>query len=360
MALARCIAGPIGRFASEATGTVAVWFGLSCMTLLVLAGGGLDLARSINQKTQMQGAVDAAALAGASAYTSATSVTTAQAVAKNYMDNFKTTSGITSLAYTITPGSSTSGGSVALYSMKVTATSTISNTLMKMTNATNEVDVTATANNPVYNIKISMSGFSSSAVDTDTISYYTVPADNSTPPTTTLLYSNAANAATSSGTTTVQLTASQKLGFMLTNTTDGNKVTTTTTCTLLQTLLQGCKSGTTSNSYGSNSYGGTVNSVHYFYSHMSPPSLLAYPSVTQNCNLQVLTSSTATPTSGSCLSALPAYATVNCVQASGMTLTYYWNDMGGATDDKDYNDAVYTVTCSQVSSGTSKGLVLTN
>ena len=43
-----------------------------------------------------------------------------------------------------------------------------------------------------------------------------------------------------------------------------------------------------------------------------------------------------------------------------MTLTYYWNDMGGATDDKDYNDAVYTVTCSQVSSGTSKGLVLTN
>ena len=74
----------------------------------------------------------------------------------------------------------------------------------------------------------------------------------------------------------------------------------------------------------------------------------------------MLTSAAAKPTSGSCFSGLPAYATVNCAQAAGMTLYYYWNDMGGATDDKDYNDAVYTVTCSAAGGGGPKGLVLTN
>ena len=52
-------------------------------------------------------------------------------------------------------------------------------------------------------------------------------------------------------------------------------------------------------------------STHLFYSHMMPPSKVAYPGVTQNCSLQVLTSASAKPTSGSCLTALPAYATVN-------------------------------------------------
>ncbi|RYC28808.1 hypothetical protein D3273_27360 [Lichenibacterium minor] len=340
------------RFGRDERGGVAVWFGVSVVALLFFAGSGLDLARSINQQAEMQGAVDAAALAGAGAYTSAATLATATAAATNYMTQFKTTSGLSALTFTVTPGTATSGTSVTSYGMTVAASASISNTLMAMAKSSNTVAVTATARNPVYNITISMSGFSSSAVDTGTISYYTVPADGSTPTATTLLYSNAANA-TSSGTTTVQLTASQKLGFMLTNTTDGNAAT---TCTTVLLILKKCSS----NNYGSNAYGGASGSVHYFYSHMSPPSQIAYPSVTQNCSLQVLTSSTASPTSGSCLSALPTYATVNCVQASGMTLRYYWNDMGGSTDDKDYNDAVYTVTCSQIDSTVVKGLVLTN
>ncbi len=341
------------RFGRDARGGVAVWFGISAVMLLFFAGSGLDLARSINQQAEMQGAADAAALAGAGAYTSAATLATATAAATNYMSQFKTASGLSALTFTVTPGTATSGSSVTTYGMTVTASAPIANTLMVLAKSSNTVAVTATAKNPVYNITISMSGFSSSAVDTDTISYYTVPADGSAPTTTTLLYSNAPNAVTSSGSTTIQLTASQKLGFMLTNTTDGNA---TTTCTTVLLILKKC----TSSNYGNNAYGGASGSVHYFYSHISPPSKIAYPSVTQNCSLQVLTSSTATPTSGSCLSALPAYSTVNCVQASGMNLYYYWNDMGGSTDDKDYNDAVYTVSCSQVSSTAAKGLVLTN
>ena len=336
------------RFVRDARGVVAVWFALAAVMLLFVAGSGLDLARSLNQQAEMQGAADAAALAGAGAYTSPATLAAATAVATNYMTQFKAASGLAALTFAVVPGTSTSGGSVTTYGMTVTASAPIANTLMAMARRSSTVAVTATAKNPVYNVTISMSGFSSSAVDTDAISYYTVPADGSVPTTTTLLYSNATNAVTKSGTTTVQLTASQKLGFMLTNTTDGNAAT---TCFLIF-----CSSG----GYGNNAYGGVPGSTHLFYSHLMAPSKVAYPSVSQNCSLQVLTSGTATPTSGSCASALPAYATVNCAQASGTTLRFYWNDMGGATDDKDYNDAVYTVTCAQLGTSAAKGLVLTN
>ncbi|MGI4764011.1 MAG: TadE/TadG family type IV pilus assembly protein, partial [Janthinobacterium lividum] len=359
------------RFARDRRGGVAILFGIAAVMLLFFAGAGVDLARSMNQKAQIQGAADAAALAGAGTYTSAATLAAATAAANNYMNQFKATSGLSALTFTVTPGTASSSGSVTVYTMTVKASAPIANSLMAMAKSSNTVGVTAVAQNPVYNITISLSAFSSSAVDTNTIAYYTVPADGSAPTVTTPLFSNAASANLPANPAPIQLTASQKLGFMLTNTTDGNAVTTTTTCTLIQTLFQGCKPGTTSNSYGNNSYGGISGTSHKFYSHMMPPSKLAYSQVTQNCSLQVLTSATAKPSSGSCFNALPAYATVNCVQASGMTLYYYWNDMGGgnpktpnltdgSSDDKDYNDAVYSVTCSQVSNTAPKSLVLTN
>ncbi|RYC30240.1 hypothetical protein D3273_19920 [Lichenibacterium minor] len=359
----------LARFGRDARGGVAVWFGISAVALLFFAGSGLDLARSINQQAEIQGAADAAALAGAGAYTGAATLAAATAAATNYMTRFKATSGLAALTFTVTPGTALSGGSVTMYSMTVKASAPIANTLMAMARTSNTVAVSATAQNPVYNITISLSKFSSSAIDSNAINYYTVPADGSAPTTTTPLFSNDRSSNLASNPAPIQLTASQRLGFMLTNTTDGNAVTTTTTCTFLQVILQGCRSGTTSNSYGSNSYGGGENSTHLFYSHMMPPSKVAYPWVAQNCSLQVLTSASATPAAGSCFNALPAYATVNCVQASGMTLYYYWNDMGGgngsnttngSSDDKDYNDAVYSVTCSQVGTTAPKGLVLTN
>ena len=216
-------------FRDDRRGGVAVWFGIGAVALLFFAGSGVDLARAINQQAEIQGAADAAALAGAGAYTGPATLAAATAAATNYMAQFKTASGLTGLTYTVTPGTNTSSGSVSVYTMTVKASATIANTLMAMASKSTTVAVTATAQNPVYNITITMAGFSSSAVDTNTISYYTVPADGSVPTSTTLLYSNAANSTATSGSQVVKLTASQKLGFMLTNTTDGNAVK---TCTL--------------------------------------------------------------------------------------------------------------------------------
>lgn len=345
-------ASRLGVFATDRHGGFSVWFAIMLVPLLILAGVGLDIGRGVNQKSQLQSAVDAAALAGAGAYKSAATLATATTVATNYMNNFKTSSGLTSLTFTVTPGTMTSGSSVNLYKMTVSASAPITNTLMSMQKASFTIAASATAQNPVYNIKIDASNFSSSAADVDTISWYIVPSDNSIPTNTNMLYSSASS--TTTGAVTIQLTASDKIGFLLTNTTGSKPVTTCITILIFK------QCSTSAAGYGSNQYGGMQGSTHLIYSHLYPPSKIAYPSSpTTNCSLQVLTSNSA-PLSGSCSSSLPSYATVNCVKASGLTLYFYWNDMGGSTDDKDYNDATYTVTCSKISSGISKGLVLTN
>ena len=39
------------------------------------------------------------------------------------------------------------------------------------------------------------------------------------------------------------------------------------------------------------------------------------------------------------------YANLTCRQINGRTFMYWWNDMGGQTDDKDYRNFVYTMHC---------------
>ena len=342
------IMGAARRLGRDERGGVAVWFGVMCIPLLFFAGAGMDLARGFNQKTSIQGAVDEAALAGAGAYTAVGGADAAKAVADNFMESFKTANRLTSLTYASTPGLvSSPTGSVVAFSMKVDATSTIPNTLMQMTKGSNAVGATATAQNPAYSLTVSMAGFSSSAIDSNSISYYVVPADGTAPTTTVPLFSNNGTAS-SSGSLVLSATASQTIGFMLTNKTDGNA--TPQKCTTFYGLFRQCTPG---NDYGSNQYNGQSQSVHLFYSHMMPPSKIAYASVTQNCSLQVVVDSNAAPGQG-CTATLPQYATVNCVQAAGKVLHYYWNDMGGTTDDKDFNDAAYTVACAQVGSGTQR------
>lgn len=334
-------------------GSVATWFGLSLVPLLVFTGAGLDLGRTLNQKAQLQNAVDAAALAGASAYTSSATSATAVAAANNYMAQFKASSGL-AVTYNVAPSTAVNGTTITLYKIAVTASAPIANTIMAINRASNTISVSASAQNPVYNITINLSSFNASASDLNTISYYIVPADNSAPALadTTLIYSNASSS--NPTTATIQMTASQKLGFLLTNTTGGKP---TTSCRWVYYSYQ-CTT-TYASGYGYNQYGGSQGSTHYFWSHMSPPSKLAYPTVTADCSLQVL-ATTGSPTSGACPATTPANGAVSCVESSGQTLHFYWNDMGGPTDDKDFNDAAYTVACAKVDSTVSKGMVLTN
>jgi Flp pilus assembly protein TadG len=322
-------------FYRDCRGVFAVWLAAALIPLLLLAGAGLDLMQAVDLRAQLQAAADAAALAGATAYTSSGTSATATAVAKTYMAGavakLTANSGVT---YTATPSSTTSGNAT-LYTMTVTATSSMPTTLMKLVTSTTPVKVTATAQNATYTISTTLSGFSSNAADANSIYWYIVPSDGGAPASSdlTLLYSNVGTTNTKTVTTTI--TAGQKMGFALKNVTGG---------------ITG---------YGRNGYSAAQGTTHWFYSHLMPPSSQAYASVSKDCSLQVLVSGASSALkSGSCLSSLPAYAAVNCSEASGKTLLFYWNDMGGSSDDYDYNDAVYKVACSSNSSTTQVGVVL--
>ncbi|MGH7093936.1 MAG: pilus assembly protein TadG-related protein, partial [Stellaceae bacterium] len=58
---------------------------ISLVALAAATGAGLDFARGLNFKTGLQGAVDAAALAGATEYLNTGSAGSAQTVAQNYI-----------------------------------------------------------------------------------------------------------------------------------------------------------------------------------------------------------------------------------------------------------------------------------
>ena len=328
------------RFTADRRGSLVVWFGLGLVPLLFALGAGLDYGRSLNLKSQIQGAADSAALAGATAYTSSASAATAKSIATTYMSNFVASMGTTNnITYTVTTGSKSSGSSATVYTVTVAAAGKIANSIMAMTTPTNAIGITATAQNPVYTLTLTLLSYSSSALDANTLYYYLVPADNSVITDLsayTQFYTN--NGRNSASNVTLQLTAGQKIGFMMLNVTGGR-----------------------GGSYGSNGYGGSNNSAHYFFSHVYPPSAYAYPSVSRNCSLQV-TSSAAAVTTGSCFSSLFPNSAINCgtAAASGQTLIYSWNDMGGTGDDYDYNDMVYSVKCNQNDPTLGNGVVLTN
>ena len=73
------------------------------------------------------------------------------------------------------------------------------------------------------------------------------------------------------------------------------------------------------------------------------------------------------PYSGSCYSPSDPtetqsgkqYANLSCAQMNGRTFMYWFNDMGGGGDDKDYNDLSFSITCS-APAGTGTGTGASN
>lgn len=321
------MSGPFARrdalhaFRRDQRGMFAIWYAVMAIPLLVVAGAGLDMMRAVQLRSELQSAADAAALAGAIVYTSDSASTAAQATAQRYMaDSMTRVPYGSSVTYAAMPKS----GSASVNSVVVTAQATLKNSLMALMTKATAVGVVSEARTAGYKLNFSLSSFASNAADANSIYWYVVPSDNSVPPASALnlLFSN------TGGSTSKDISAiigtGQKIGFALKNVTGG--VT----------------------GYGKNSYGAAQGSSHFFYSHLTPPSSAAYGLQLFNCSLQTtITGKTAGINNGSCALALapPTNGTVNCSQSAGKTITYYWNDMGGPTDDRDYNDAVFNVSC---------------
>jgi Flp pilus assembly protein TadG len=361
------------RFIADRRGVVAILFALALPPLLLATGAAVDFARVGMLKTTMQSVADGAALAGASALCYSNGQTDATQAAKDYYT--KGTAPVSRYA-TVAAPTVTIPSSIEV---TVTATATLSNTLMRMVGLSETVSVTASAEGPAYQIQATKTGgFSASAYDSNSIYMYTVAPDGSVPTSVssmTLLFTNDPAidpnyAVDNQATKNVSVGANDYIGFALVNKTGG---------------IIG---------YGSNQYGGTQGSTHIFYSSLPVPSMNAYKSQgtfytgqlqrTYNwwggsqtsCNTSPITgvNSTYVPTAqtncyphpctemngttvlnnnllvgGSC--STQSAATQTCLQLQNNPVSFSWNDMGGGGDDFDYNDADYTVSCTPTVAG---------
>jgi len=243
------------------------------------------------------------------------------------------------------------------YTVTVSATAQINTTFMRIVTPALAVSATSIAVNPKVKITISLNGFKSSAGDANTL-YYWLPTTGSTttaPSISTFTSANklGANTSTSNPDVTFTATATQKIGVALQNITGGN------------TGWYGCTQYETASGY----YSKTQCYLHtqWFFSNLMPPAnnsnnLSGYTSVSKDCNLLTALNSSAPtsltpPSSGSCLTSQPANALFSCSDLNGQYLTQYWNDMGGTTDDYDYNDAEITINCGGI---TGSGNAATN
>ena len=358
-------------------GNIAVLFAVMAPVLLMSLGAGVDFALAVQARTSLQNIVDSAAISGASAFTSSTGGTAAATVASNYMNlnvtNLPNNQGTT---YNVSTAVSTSA-----YSVTVTANTSIQTTFMYMFVQSIPISATATAAFEGSVGNVNAANWASNAGDHNTIYWYLVPTDGSVPVfktsnfpngtfsdgTFTALFTNATTNVPPTSNSTFSVPPGRSVGFALVNVTGGLA------------------------NYGNNQYGGTPGTTHVFYSQLTIPNDSSNnpggytnkadytngltctgknpPSgcgKIENCSLQTIQvtgSSLPTPKAGGCFTAAQTNASPTCAALAGQTWSYYWNDMGGTTDDFDYNDASFTFTCSGGLSGGNglvNGVLLTN
>ena len=367
----------------NADGSVAILFGLLMIPLVVAAGVGVDYGRAAEIRANLQSAVDAAALAGASAYTNPSAETSATTLAQNYVTNTTSTmpSGVSVVSTSVTPGTTGSGNNVA-YTMSVSATLSVPSMFMAVVRGPITVSAAATARNPVVTASFNMGGFVSYACDINKIYWYIVPANGGVPDASAmnLLWSNNTESPTTTG--SFNVAASAKIGFAIENITGARDPS-----------LGGCN-------YGNNMYGAQPGDTQWLYSSLQPPSLdwniapggtntgtngtyettqdcalvveqgtynsrtgsWSYPSAPQG---QCYTSSGLSENtntydrygnmdgvcnncgSGATMTTEMTSAAPSCSDLGGNSYQYNWNDMGGTFDSYNYgNDMQYNFSCS--------------
>jgi Flp pilus assembly protein TadG len=344
--------------AKDRTGGISIMFAFSLLALVPAIGIAIDYGRIVQFKSALQNAADNAALAGASAYTGTALQATALSTATTYMAQAVANLPINNGVTVTTPVGTvlTSNGSTIGFTVQIGATGSVKTMFMSAVMSSMTVSVSATAENPILILTISNPLPSSNASDRNVAYAYAIPLDGSLPLTSNLQLISDNSSTHNPTSVSVPLAASQNMGFALQNITGG-------------------RSG-----YGRNGYSAPQNSTNTFYSQSTQvskntsqadsTSKAKYAANTQNCSLietdigsgtTAQNSAPQAPATGKCFSTTPGTNTQNmkldCTQNSGETFRYFWNDMGGPSDDKDYNDMAFNVTCPKTN-GTPGGVAL--
>jgi Flp pilus assembly protein TadG len=368
---------PLRAFMGDRRGNVMVMFAGMGIGLVLMVGAGVDYTRATQFKTALQSLADSAALAGASVYVSDATAANAITVATNYWN-----AGLTKLYPSSgvgTPDITTSSDSSGYFVHVTVPDSTIKTTFLSLITNSITVKVNATAKDPIVTATINLNGWTSDAGDGNSVYWYKVPQDDSVPAFTqanidngtyNLIFSNVVG---TSATLSSSIAAAQQIAFAFVNVTAGHS-----------------PNWNYCNQYGSCATVAThlTNTLptHIFYSQFSNPNSVTsttapsgsgYTDATKynggavkNCSLEVTAYTGTAPTNpptfgatpGTSCSTPPAqinpYFSPSCASLGGNSIHYAWNDMGGGTDDTDYNDGQYNFSCS--GGGVTTGVILTD
>ena len=225
----------------DRSGVTGLAFAAMAMPILLGIGLAVGYAQIVEAKAALQHAADAAAIAGASAFTDATQSSTAQTVATNYFNAAVLPSVLAVAAGNPNVTSNGSGtinpalGTQAAFTVTVSATASINSNLIKLFTPSLNMSVSATAANPKVTPSITFSNVRSSACDGNTLYLYQVPMSNGKPtynkvPKFTTgsggnyyAIGNNFGGSLPSGQSLPTITANQPLGIMLANTKNGDK-----------------------------------------------------------------------------------------------------------------------------------------
>jgi Flp pilus assembly protein TadG len=155
--------GLIARFGSDRRGNILLMFCFLSVGLVLLAGGAVDLSRAVMLRSALQNAADAAALAGATNFSSAAAFSARQAVATDYMNaSLARLPDRGDVTFTVSPFATDSNGTTTAYNVKIAAIARLKTTFMALLVDTIPVSVVATAAYPVAALSDAYDGGNSS------------------------------------------------------------------------------------------------------------------------------------------------------------------------------------------------------
>ena len=140
----------IARFRGDRGGNILLMFCFLSVGLVLLAGGAVDLSRAVMLRSALQDAADAAALAGATNFSSASAFSARQAVATDYMNaSLARLPDRGDITFTVSPFATDSNGTTTAYNVKIAAVARLKTTFLALLTDTIPVSVVATAAYPV-------------------------------------------------------------------------------------------------------------------------------------------------------------------------------------------------------------------
>lgn len=403
-------------------GSVSLITSIAMLPMVIMIGVAVDCSMLVNYRTQLQDAVDQAALSGALMYSSSDAEQIGISAAKNSLTNYSFGQNVSLSSNPIIKTGTTKGpaGLTNSYTVTVTATAHANLSILSFISGLQDITASASAKNPYVFVTITPSQvpMNTTALDQNSVFAYPVQMSGGYPIYDAIPYDLgsssapeimdncwlAVKAATAAHTgtpacasgvpnaeggdwqptsspPTLRVVSNGPIAFVLKNVTGflapdaessyqqngygspwGN-VNIFSTSALIESLpadaFTSSISSTTIESYG--------YPQHYQYPAGGPPDTKY--SYEENCNLQVTvgdTTQSLPPYSDKCFASTTQGTVISgyrlaiptCAQMSQKPLTFYWNDMGGGKDDYDYNDAVYSIQCSRINNRNSIETVL--